>query len=137
MIILQLEFPGTTVPRKEFLKAIRKELIETLTMRAQILITLITEISKNIYDHAEGYGTLEIKEIELGVFSFDIQDKGNEAHDLGYCRNHSRLAGNGTNFNAGIRIIQDIAEMPNFEHFKTDTTKGFHYSGLFRQNPLQ
>lgn len=91
---------------------------------------LIIEIAKNIFDHADATGSLLI-ERKGDSFEFLIKDGGKVSYNWDECVGHSRLAGNGVNFGAGLELILDMAETLKID-LHVDTTKGFSYSGVYK-----
>lgn len=128
--VLKLQFDGTITDRSQFLHEIR-DLVTKFTKEIMTLDAVINEIVKNIFDHADGRGSLVIRRLKGGFLEFHIQDEGKETHDFEYCRTHSRLAGKtGHNYGIGLDMITDLAGGLGI-HLKVDTCRGFSYSGVY------
>jgi anti-sigma regulatory factor (Ser/Thr protein kinase) len=126
--LLWMKFQGDMPERNEFLRWVRHAVME-LTSEVMTLDALIQEIAKNIFDHAEGKGSLRIV-LKDGSCEFEIKDEGQEAHDLRACMGHSRLAGNGINRGVGLEMIADMALAFGID-LRVDASKGFCYSGIY------
>lgn len=128
--VLNLLFDGKVTDRHEFLQQVRDPVIR-LTGERMTLDAVINEIAKNIFDHANGRGSLVIRRLKGGFFEFHIQDGGVEAHDFEYCRTHSRLAGKTRhNYGIGLEMIEELSGGLGI-HLKIDTSHGFSYSGIY------
>ena len=127
--ILVLKFDGKEPDRRSFLSQIRKSVM-SFTGETMTLDALVNEIAKNIFDHAQGKGSLLIR-LKNGQFEFVIKDDGQDSYEFEKYRGKSKLAGNGTNFGIGLDMILDLAKGLNIE-LKIDTTKGFTYSGVYK-----
>ena len=125
---MTLEFNKVATKRSVFLKKIRTAVIR-FTDEKMKLDALIHEIAKNIYDHAQGKGTLIITQKD-GSFEFEIKDNGQESYNFDLCKNNSASAGNGINYGIGLNMILNLAAALKIE-LKIDTSKGFYYSGVY------
>lgn len=131
MNVLHIDFTGNGVDRRDFLVKARDQVME-FTGQKMLLDRLLNEIAKNIYDHADGRGSLTIIEWEPEIFEFEVHDFGEERYDLDHCKNHSRLAGNGKNHGAGIGIILQLAKVLKID-LRISTVRGFRYHGVYKK----
>ncbi len=127
--VLKMELSGN-LGRQAFLHQIRAKVMYATGELG--LGYLINEIAKNIYDHAEGKGYLEIIP-EGDSFKFLIKDHGEKTFDFEFCKRNSTKAGNGINFGTGLECIGDYADSLGIE-LHIDTSKGFSYSGIYTPN---
>ncbi len=125
---ITIKFCGTIVKRNIFLKEIRAAVIKIRGEKMK-LDALIHEIAKNIYDHAQGKGSLIITQKD-NSFGFEIKDNGRESYNFDLCKNNSARAGNGVNYGVGLNMIIELAIALKIE-LKIDSSRGFHYSGVY------
>lgn len=138
LAILQLNFNGRSIPRDEFIRKMRLAVSQFVDEHPNNpLAMLVTEIAKNIYDHADGIGSLKLFWKRKGACQFEVSDHLATAFDFDQCMAHSVLAGtNDVNFGLGLGIIKTISSMQNFEDFTIDTSAGFKYQGTYyKSNP--
>lgn len=128
--LLWIQFDNSIQERDVFLGNTRRTVVNFMNEKMR-LDALIHEIAKNIYDHAGGRGTLRIEK-EANKFDFCIKDEGVEAFDREFCKNHSRLAGNGINFGIGLKLIEDLAMILHID-LVVNISSGFSYSGIYIQ----
>lgn len=128
--VLRMNFDGELRDRDTFLSQIRSAVMK-VTGERMTLDALINEIAKNIFDHADGKGSLVIYR-EGDSFEFVIRDCGKESYNFNKCIKHSTLVGNETNFGIGLRMIQDYAEGLGIK-LSIDTSEGFSYSGIYKK----
>ena len=128
--LLKIEFTGRTSDRTAFLCQTRMTVMDFIGER-MTLEALIHEMVKNIYDHADGRGILEIHR-EGELFRFQVKDHGVKAHDFEICFYNSSKSGNGINHGMGLGIIMHLAHDLGME-LSVDTSQGFHYSGTYRR----
>lgn len=130
---LSLTFDGSEVTRTKFLWRIRAA-VRKFTGETMLLDALMIEIGKNIFDHAHGKGSLVIEK-EGGSFKFEIKNAEPTPCFPEDGQRLSRLAGNGTNFGAGVSLglIEDIAR-----HLKIDLKVGenYCYTGVYTPSNL-
>jgi len=110
-----------------------KQFIEKHQIPIQVngFCMLVNEISKNIWDHANGKGQITLEAVDE-TLNFEIKDYGTESYDIEKIRQAgSRLAGNHINHGHGIcgGMIEGIAEGNKVKNFHVDTSCGFTYSG--------
>ena len=113
--ILRLEFSGGELNRQQFLDRI-KIAVNIFTGEEMTLDSLVDEIVKKIFDHADGRGSLLITKSKTKngkEFGFVIKDEGEGAECV-----------------VGLGVIKDLAERLNID-LKVDTSKGYTYSGTY------
>ncbi|MEI7480487.1 MAG: hypothetical protein WCJ59_02560 [bacterium] len=135
---LMMIFTGTDVKRSVFLREIHYRVMEYVDHYGMGINSLLVEIAKNIYDHANGRGSLTITPQDDETYLFEIWDEGTGGYDFEEIirSEKSRLKGNGVNCGAGLTQIQDYADTFTTS-FKIDTTKGFRYSGTYDPKKLE
>lgn len=127
---LKIEFTGCDCDRAVFLCNTRMAVMDFIGER-MTLDAIIHEIVKNIYDHADGRGVLEIRR-EDDLFHFQVSDHGHSPHDFEVCFYNSRKAGNGVNHGIGLGVIMHLAHDLDMQ-LSVDTSRGFSYSGTYRR----
>ena len=134
---LEIEFTGNHIPRAKFLNGMQMRVIEFVGCRPMTFDAFLREIAKNIWDHADGKGYLKLVTSDENSFGFEIGDHGQSSYDFEYCKRNSRLAGtlgNTANYGIGLQgIIPIIARTVGIE-WQVDTTRGFHYKGVYLKN---
>jgi hypothetical protein len=130
--VLRMNFDGGLRDRQVFLNQIRSAVMK-VTGEKMTLDALINEIAKNIFDHADGKGSLVICR-EDDLFDFVIKDCGKKSYNFEKSKNHSTLVGNGINCGIGLGMIQDYAEDLGIK-LNIDTSEGFSYSGVYKKPP--
>ena len=126
--VLHITFDDTIDDRDNFLQSIRNPVMG-FTKEKMRLDALIKEIAKNIYDHANGRGSLAIAK-KANVFEFYIKDEGTESFDIESCKKDRQPTKNGINFGIGLGLIKDLAEALDIDLI-VDTSKGFCYKGTY------
>ena len=116
----------------QYLNFVRQFLrLHKVPVQENAFCNLVNEITKNIWDHAEGRGEISL-EFEGKKLSFEIKDYGTGAHDLKLIKRcGSRLVGNRVNYGNGLcnGMIAALAKINKVRNFRIDTQCGFKYTG--------
>ena len=131
-----LEFTGIKKQRDDFLEDFHEEFfknscIEEMDRNKKMqLFYLLREIIKNIYDHAEGMGSVLLKQIDTGRILFKVCSPGNSYDFQKLKKEPSSKQGNKINFGRGLFLIESMLQ--DFtENYSVDTSAGFCYQGEF------
>ncbi|MBP6858096.1 MAG: ATP-binding protein [Candidatus Pacebacteria bacterium] len=125
---LIIKFDNNIKDRDEFLQKVRMPVIN-FTKETMRLDALIHEILKNIYDHAEGKGSLYISKAG-NEFEFYISDEGTELFDIKSCIQNWQPKNKDVNFGIGLNLINQLADSLNIKLI-IETSKGFSYRGIY------
>ena len=91
--------------------------------------TFLMEMIKNVFDHGNGSGGLNLKFFEDGTVVYEVWDYGPGFDwETSFC--HSRLKGNGTNYGLGLKCILDQGSYFNCIHHVAPGC-GVRYQGCF------
>ncbi len=134
------DFEGTSEPRNVFTRKWKDQLRKFLEDRNieawNGIIMLLQDMIKNIYDHAQGKGRLEVV-LEGDRLSFLVRDYVLKSYDWAEIKKHGStkayLPGNTVNYDQGIRgnLITGPVEDLNCK-LEIDTSAGFTYVGTMR-----
>ncbi len=132
-------FKGNKDNRDLFLDASKDYLKENYALKYKnwtMFISLLYEITKNIYDHARGKGKMTLIETNEAV-EFLIEDENTTLVDFSVVDLMGYSTGKRENHNIGIgmQMIKELGNCnPNIFDFKRDNSNGgVTYSGKFRK----
>ncbi|MFH0846390.1 MAG: hypothetical protein V1851_03275 [Patescibacteria group bacterium] len=112
--------------RQDFLERFGNLFLNLISREHFRLIIILREIIKNIYDHADGKGRIQIKK-EGSCIQFIINDYGTKKFNLGeIIPTDSKEE---IDYGAGLRIIQAGTDGLNL---KIKTSRGFSYYGRYQ-----
>ncbi len=131
-------FNGNSIPREKFRENFQnffEDFLGDLSKHPQHIqfYTLLWEIVKNIYDHADGQGEVVLS-VEACELHFVVRDFGTKSFDLEKIKKiGSTKCGNGVNFGFGIvgGGINSLAKGIGIS-LELDTSQGFSYSGDYK-----
>ncbi len=131
---LSIEFTGNGVPRSVFISRFSEEYFGFIPKEEPLSVPffyLLREMAKNIYDHAEGKGCVELGKNGRNV-SFEVSDQGKEPYDFAALmekiESGSLKRGDRVNFGIGLRSIHKDSKFLGIDLF-IDTSSGFLYRG--------
>ncbi len=135
---LHFQFTGNDMERDAFFRPFRDTFIPFLKRRFpranwQQMYSLMKEILKNIYDHADGKGEAYILYDAMNRhLYFEIRDFGTKSYDL----EALRKAGTSkkTEYNRGLGLAFMIFDLAKglYIPLKVDASHGFTYIGTYR-----
>ena len=134
----EIVFEGNDISREEFegnFLNFFDDFLGSLETNPQHIqfYTLLWEMIKNIYDHAEGKGKVILSMQNLQV-DFLVKDFGTANFDLNKIKVHgSTKLGNGINSGLGLcmGLIEDSAKGIDID-LKINTSRGFCYTGIYK-----
>lgn len=133
---LFLVFDGTNTPRDILLEETRAKLID-FTKEIPYwnsFLMVISEMIKNIYDHANGEG-YALLEKDINQISFEITDLGKNKFDYEKALASGRSSKNTKyNFGIGLQTIKEICENLQIKLEITQSDKSLSYKGVWEHN---